>query len=117
MTDYRPVIPVPPDAPAPDWDKLRPQEAIGDPVKIWTYHTAEGGVAFYVARWLPKDPDDDKVIRPATWDGSKWRLKGMPAPRPFYRLPDIPMSRTRFPWTQNWLNRSVQGGPEHDRQF
>ena len=91
MTDYRPVIPVPPDAPAPDWDKLRPQEAIGDPVKIWTYHTAEGGVAFYVARWLPKDPDDDKVIRPATWDGSKWRLKGMPAPRPFYRLPDIPM--------------------------
>ena len=28
--------------------------------------------------------------------------------------PDI-LSRTRFPWTQNWLNRSVQGGPEHDR--
>ena len=27
----------------------------------------------------------------------------------------FPMSRTRFPWTQNWLNRSVQGGPEHDR--
>ena len=29
----------------------------------------------------------------------------------------IKVSRTRFPWTQNWLNRSVQGGPEHDRQF
>ena len=27
----------------------------------------------------------------------------------------MPLSRTRFPWTQNWLNRSVQGGPEHDR--
>ena len=25
------------------------------------------------------------------------------------------LSRTRFPWTHNWLNRSVQGGPEHDR--
>ncbi len=25
------------------------------------------------------------------------------------------LSRTRFPWTQNWLNRSVQGGPEHGR--
>ena len=25
------------------------------------------------------------------------------------------LSRTRFSWTQNWLNRSVQGGPEHDR--
>ena len=30
---------------------------------------------------------------------------------------DMRVSRTRFPWTQNWLNRSVQGGPEHDRQF
>ena len=28
---------------------------------------------------------------------------------------DQKVSRTRFPWTQNWLNRSVQGGPEHDR--
>ena len=27
----------------------------------------------------------------------------------------LELSRTRFPWTQNWLNRSVQGGPEHDR--
>ena len=27
----------------------------------------------------------------------------------------VEVSRTRFPWTQNWLNRSVQGGPEHDR--
>ena len=24
---------------------------------------------------------------------------------------------TRFSWTQNWLNRSVQGGPDHDRQY
>ena len=31
------------------------------------------------------------------------------------RHPVQQMSRTRFPWTQNWLNRSVQGGPEHDR--
>ena len=35
----------------------------------------------------------------------------------FYGLmfPLNSVSRTRFPWTQNWLNRSVQGGPEHDR--
>ena len=32
-------------------------------------------------------------------------------------LKEFVVSRTRFPWTQNWLNRSVQGGPEHDRQF
>ena len=30
---------------------------------------------------------------------------------------NLALSRTRFPWTQNWRNRSVQGGPEHDRQF
>ena len=33
------------------------------------------------------------------------------------RAREILVSRTRFPWTQNWFNRSVQGGPEHDRQF
>ena len=87
--DYRPVIPVPPDAPNPDWGKLRPKEATGDPVKTWTYHTAEDGLAFYVAWWKPKDPNDGKVIRPATWDGTNWRRKTMPAPRPFYGLPDI----------------------------
>ena len=27
--DYRPVIPVPPDAPNPNWRKLRPKEATG----------------------------------------------------------------------------------------
>ncbi len=32
-------------------------------------------------------------------------------------IDDMVLSRTRFPWTQNWFNRSVQGGPEHDRQF
>ena len=31
----------------------------------------------------------DKVIRPVTWDGTRWRLKAMPAPRPLYKLPDI----------------------------
>ena len=31
------------------------------------------------------------------------------------RVFECAVSRTRFPWTQNWLNRSVQGGPEHDR--
>ena len=41
--------------------------------------------------------------------------------RLFEKIMALPLnelvSRTRFPWTQNWLNRSVQGGPEHDRQF
>ena len=37
------------------------------------------------------------------------------APEASMMLVDGDVSRTRFPWTQNWLNRSVQGGPEHDR--
>ena len=89
--DYTPVIPVPKDAPAPDWNKLRPTKATGDPVWTWPYHTAENELALYVALWKPKDPNarKKKVIRPATWDGTEWKLKGMPAPRPLYRLPAI----------------------------
>ena len=35
--------------------------------------------------------------------------------RPALAVGHKEVSRTRFPWTQNWLNRSVQGGPEHGR--
>ena len=96
--DYTPVIPVPKDAPAPDWNKLRPKEAIGDPVRTWRYHTAENELASYVARWEPKDPNGrkKKVIRPATWNGTEWKLKGMPAPRPLYGLPAILESPDKF---------------------
>ena len=96
--DYTPVIPVPKDAPAPDWNKLRPTKATGDPVWTWPYHTAENELASYVVRWEPKDPNarKKKVIRPATWDGTEWKLKGMPAPRPLYRLPAILESPDKF---------------------
>ena len=49
--DYRPVIPVPEDAPAPDWRKLQPKEATGDPVETWPYHTAAGGVGKRRCHW------------------------------------------------------------------
>ena len=96
--DYTPVIPVPKDAPAPDWNKLRPTKATGDPVWTWPYHTAENELALYVALWKPKDPNGrkKKVIRPATWDGTEWKLKGLPAPRPLYRLPAILESPDKF---------------------
>ena len=88
--DYRPVVPVPKDAPDPDWDKLRPKEATGDPL-IYTYYTADGRLAFYVARWEPRDPNDpkEKVIRPVSWDGTQWQLKAIPKDRPLYNLPAI----------------------------
>ena len=87
--DYTPVIPVPEDAPDPDWRKLRPKEAKGDPEHVWTYPTEEGGVAFYVVRWKARNGPPEKIIRPATWSGREWRLKAMPAPRPLYGLPNF----------------------------
>ena len=86
--DYKPVVPVPENTPDPDWDKLRPKEATGDPLK-YTYYTADGGLAFYVARWESRDPHDPKrkVIRPVSWDGSQWQLKAISKDRPLYNLP------------------------------
>ena len=45
-----PLVPVPTDAPSPDWARLRPEEAIGEPVGTWTYHTVDGADAFHI--WL-----------------------------------------------------------------
>ena len=44
--DLRPIIPVPVDAPEPDWSELRPAEAMGEPVKTWLYHMADGEFVF-----------------------------------------------------------------------
>ena len=92
--DPRPIVPVPAHAPAPDWRRLRPREAMGEPVGNWLYPTEDGGIAFHVVRWEPKDPSERKIFRPATWcrfpDGCEdWALKAMPAPRPLYNLPAI----------------------------
>lgn len=89
-----PIIPVPVDAPEPDWWELRPAEAVGEPVKIWLYHLADSEFAFYVVRWKPEDPNKSKVTRPVTWcrfpDGrERWALKAMPKLRTLYNLPEI----------------------------
>ena len=84
-----PIVPVPADAPKLDWSRLRPPEAKGDPVGTWTYLTADGGVAFHVARWENEDPHGRKVIRPATWNGTRWVLKAMPKPKPLFDLPTV----------------------------
>ena len=83
------IVPAPADAPELDWSRLRPPEAKGAPVGTWTYLTADGGVAFHVARWENEDPHGRKVIRPATWNGTRWVLKAMPKPRPLFDLPTV----------------------------
>ena len=87
--DPRPIVPAPADAPDPDWRRLRPLKAKGDPVGTWTYLTVDDEVAFHVARWENVDPHGRKVIRPAAWTGVEWALKAMPDARPLYNLPAI----------------------------
>lgn len=84
-----PIIPVPVDAPEPDWSELRPPQAKGDPVGAWTYFTADAEVAFHLARWDNVDPHERKIIRPVTWNGARWVLKAMTAPRPLFNLPPV----------------------------
>ncbi len=61
-----------------------------------------------------------KATTPDNWDKDgephlHWdNITGEPR-RSWHRFDLFFLSRTRFPWTQNWLNRSVQGGPEHGR--
>ena len=76
--DPAPIIPVPIDAPDPDWSWLRPTEAKGEPVGTWIYRTADGAVAFHVVRWKNVDPQGRKIIRPVTWIGDAWALRVMP---------------------------------------
>ena len=84
-----PIVPVLVDAPAPDWCQVRPKEAAGEPVRTWTYLTADGADAFRVVRWKNVDPDGRKVIRPVAWTGDTWALKAMSDARPLYHLPAI----------------------------
>ena len=78
-----PVAPVPGDAPEPDWHKL-----LGcSPMATWTYRTANGAIAFHVARINRSNGKKD--FFPATWKDEGWVLKAMPAPRPLYNLPTI----------------------------
>ena len=97
----QPIVPVPADAPTLDWSRLRPNKAEGALVRRWPYFTEDGAIAFHVARWMHKDPQKRKVVRPVTWcrlpNGRKrWLLRAMPAPRPLYDLPDILESTSRL---------------------
>ena len=87
---HEPIIPAPDEAPEPNWERLTPKsirDAGGTFVKSWTYHTADGGMAFHTGRW--DLPGGGKDFRPATWNGGRWQLKAMPGSRPLYNLPVI----------------------------
>lgn len=84
--EWRPILPVPDDAPAgPQQHKRR-----GKPAGRWTYRDAAGKLLGYVLRF--NLPDGGKEFLPATWcqhaatGVREWRFTAWPAPRPLYRL-------------------------------
>lgn len=58
--------------------------AHGAPSSVWTYRTGDGDTFCVIARYDP--PDGRKQVVPWTWDGERWRAKGLPAPRPLFNL-------------------------------
>lgn len=87
-----PILPVPPDAPPMRWQHPRH----GPPSLTWPYHDAAGRLLGYVARFdfLAEDNTPGKVVLPITFchlgSGKRgWCPKGLPEPRPLYRLPEL----------------------------
>jgi hypothetical protein len=90
-TEKTPIIPVPADAPPMTFKHPR----YGRPSHTWPYHLGDGGLAGYIARFdFTKDGEPDKDYLPITFcdlgAGRRgWRSKGIPDPRPLYRLPQL----------------------------
>jgi hypothetical protein len=82
--DWRPLLPVPPDAPPPTFA----HPSLGPPPAAWIYRDTAARTLGYVARF---DTAGGKQVLPYTYcksaDGRRaWRWKGFPEPRPLYNL-------------------------------
>ena len=96
---YQAIIPVPPEAPAfcENTCEGYNKKFSCKPSDIYTYYTAEGGIAQHMVRWngiIQKDGTTKKETRPYVYaqndKGRKsWISMGMPKPYPLYNLPEI----------------------------
>ncbi|MET4347060.1 putative DNA primase/helicase [Bradyrhizobium sp. RT9b] len=87
LAEDTPILPVPAEAPAPDFAHAR----LGRPTSTWTYLDAAGKTLGYVARF---DIGGRKEVLPLSYcllkSGSKdWRWRSFPAPRPMYGLREL----------------------------
>jgi uncharacterized protein (DUF927 family) len=94
-TDLTPVLPVPDDAPEPDFRHYR----FGNPVAHWAYRDHQGRVLGYVARF---ETAKGKQVLPLTYcqiPGGKqaWRWKSFPVPRPLYCLDQLALAKPDAP--------------------
>lgn len=90
--DKVPILPVPDNAP-----QLRfKHPKYGVPSRTWPYHDAAGRLLGYAARfdYTASDGTPAKDVQPLTFcdlgNGKRgWRSKGIPDPRPLYKLPEL----------------------------
>lgn len=87
-----PVIPVPEDAPPCTFR----HPVHGEPSKRWAWHNVDGRLVGFTLRFdFESDGEPDKEVLPVTYCSVKkggrkyraWCARGVPAPRPLYRLP------------------------------
>lgn len=94
-----PILPVPADAPPMRFK----HPEYGLPSRSWEYRDAEGRLLCHVARFDYHDGGrPEKILLPICYcalpDGKRgWRAKGLPAPRPLYRLDRIVASADEDP--------------------
>ncbi|KAF0235300.1 MAG: hypothetical protein FD177_54 [Desulfovibrionaceae bacterium] len=94
--EWRPVLPVPDGAPAPDFN----HPGHGTPSARWPYRDAESCVLGYVCRF--DTGQDRKEIVPHTYcqgagGAMRWRWKGFPEPRPLYGLDRLAAAKPDAP--------------------
>ncbi len=82
--DWTPILPVPAETPAPDFEAL----LAGAPSSFWDYQDSRGNLLGYTAR---VERGGKKSIIPVAWcrgpnGANAWRCKGFPEPRPLYGL-------------------------------
>ncbi|MDZ4818454.1 MAG: DUF3987 domain-containing protein, partial [Planctomycetota bacterium] len=63
------------------------ERKLGPRTADWTYHDADGKPIGVVCRW--DKVDGKKYFQPVSLYGGAWFIKGLPAPRPLYRLPEL----------------------------
>ena len=93
--DWLPILPVPADAPDPDFHHSR----LGAPVATWTYRDGQGRVLGHVARF---EAPEGKQVLPLTYcaspDGKMaWRWKSFSTPRPLYNLDHLAAAKPDTP--------------------
>lgn len=79
-------VPVPAPAPTNNLPSMYVKSLGGKPSATWDYHDAKGSLVCMIARY---DPPGGKEFLPWSKIDGEWRCKGLPAPRPLYKLPEL----------------------------